>query len=619
MSSINLPQHIRIHMGQPADAANAQPGIDIDMPDAETVVNINIGNVSPNQASDKKQVNINLPNGDTFQRSAEGQNTPTENTAQAGGQDFFQQGANQSNSANSFAGLAPQQQALPAFSQTPAQTPSVPFGTEGASSPQAQPDVLFPQGIETQQPPTEASNVLVPWANNTPSTPVENGQPSQSNASNAFWSTPATPTQNPPTQGVYAPQPPTAGDNPPPMNMTIPTTAQTSPTPNTIRYNASTPPGMNSSPSPNSTPDNGFSPTQASPITNSTTPMAYSDAWLPQATSTNYPSGGFNPTSAQPSDANGLQQPSATSLQPAQPQDAMKQQLLQSYQQVQDDYSKLNDAYQQFEAAKSQYIQHNAQYESLGSTLNDMAYNQLALSNNPYAAAYPGSVPMAGYPKPQLGQPVKSTQGMYPQQPQQDTFTPSAAPQQGQPTPPQGMPQGVQPSQPPSTVTLQQPGQGGGQMPPITKQDVSNLRQMMMMSPETAQMAQSVSDEELAQMLNSDPQMAGMIKQLGAMVPPAQGQAGNPTGNGATEQGMQTPASPNKALEIAMQNPQAMAQAQAMVNSLSPQERQELEKQLMNDPQAQAALMQMGLIAPPPQGNGAKPAQAPSIPARKAS
>jgi hypothetical protein len=67
------------------------------------------------------------------------------------------------------------------------------------------------------------------------------------------------------------------------------------------------------------------------------------------------------------------------------------------------------------------------------------------------------------------------------------------------------------------------------------------------------------------------------------------------------------PTDPAQALKLAQQNPEVMQQAQAMVASLSPQERDAMMKQLANDPEAQAILAQMG-VSLPPQGSPA-PAQ----------
>ena len=61
-------------------------------------------------------------------------------------------------------------------------------------------------------------------------------------------------------------------------------------------------------------------------------------------------------------------------------------------------------------------------------------------------------------------------------------------------------------------------GPQGPAQAPVTRQDVATLRKMLTMNPETASMAQGVSDQELGQMLTADPQMASMVKQLGPMI-----------------------------------------------------------------------------------------------------
>jgi hypothetical protein len=309
--------------------------------------------------------------------------------------------------------------------------------------------------------------------------------------------------------------------------------------------------------------------------------------------------------------------------------------LLDEYERTQSAYQAMNDAAQVFEQKKSEYLQEEAQYETLGNSINmTTPVNATTLSNpasfspvgfpvanstvspeqgptagtstaptqpaggplpieanyNPNAAAYYGAgAPGSSAPLPGEGLPYY--------QPLPSASTPNATPNvsstAGSPSP-----QGV-----PTQASLQQQAQQA----PVTPADIAALRQILQMNPQTAQQASKVSDADLTKLLQSDPEIAGAVREFEAMsagqgvAPSAQGGAKAPASPEAQ------PTDPAQALKLAQQNPEVMQQAQAMVASLSPQERDAMMKQLANDPEAQAILAQMGVNLPP-QGSPA-PAQ----------
>lgn len=314
-----------------------------------------------------------------------------------------------------------------------------------------------------------------------------------------------------------------------------------------------------------------------------------------------------------------------------------KELLLEEYDKVQGAYHNLEEEAQIFEQKKSDYLQEEAQYEALGNSINmssngvnspngvnpsiqqgiptgaptvqgpqgPQGANAAYLSNaSPFGGGIEGQFnPYAAYgaaPLPGEGQPY------YQPLPSANFATPNA----GNPTPPLA-PIGAPPLNPlgvPTQASLQQQAQKA----PVTPQDVAALRQLLQMNPQTAQQAASVSDADLTQLLKSDPEIAGAVKEFQTMMPaqnnPATATGASPQGAGQIP-GPNTPMDPAQALKLAQQNPEVMQQAQAMLASLTPQERQQMMTQLQNDPEAQAILAQMG-VSVPPQASG--PANTPA-------
>ncbi len=308
--------------------------------------------------------------------------------------------------------------------------------------------------------------------------------------------------------------------------------------------------------------------------------------------------------------------------------------LLDEYERTQNAYQAMADAAQVFEQKKAEYLQEEAQYETLGNSINmptpvngntpNTATNfaptpvgtpvgsptgspeqgiQTASSQaaggplpieamyNPNAAAYygAGGRPGAGANAPLPGEGMPYYQPL----PSATTPTPSGGSPSATTAPPS--PQGV-----PTQASLQQQAQQA----PVTPQDVAALRQILQMNPQTAQQASQVSDADLTKLLQSDPEIAGAVKEFEAM---SAGQAGGQAGATAPAGPTAQPTDPAQALKMAQQNPEVMKQAQAMVASLTPQERDAMMKQLANDPEAQAIMAQMG-VSLPQQGSPA-PAQ----------
>lgn len=284
---------------------------------------------------------------------------------------------------------------------------------------------------------------------------------------------------------------------------------------------------------------------------------------------------------------------------------ASEELLLDEYERVQNSYNAMAEADAVFEKRKAEYLQEEAQYESMNTQnpngtggVANTAYNPSVGSTpagveayyNPYAQPVNNNAPLPG-------------QGLPYYQPLPANNVPlTANPQNGNGFAPQGSPspQGV-----PTQASLQQQAQSKPTEP--TAQDVATLRQILQMNPQTAQQAQGISDADLMQLLKSDPEIAGAVKEFQAMS--AQGGTNAPQGTGSpADAKASTPTDPAQALKLAQQDPQMMQQVQSLVASMTPQERDAMMKQLANDPEAQAILAQMG-VTPSPQAKTQAPAQ----------
>jgi hypothetical protein len=321
--------------------------------------------------------------------------------------------------------------------------------------------------------------------------------------------------------------------------------------------------------------------------------------------------------------------------------------LLDEYERTQNAYQAMSDAAQVFEQKKAEYLQEEAQYETLGNSINmTTPINGNSLSNSasvssPTQTAYPAAN-LAGNPEQGYYSQATAVNSTAPTQtaggplPIEANYNPNAAAYYGQggsgainnaPLPGEGMPyyqplpststpnaslssspspSGVAPA--PQGVPTQASLQQQAQQAPVTPADVAALRQILQMNPQTAQQASQVSDADLTKLLQSDPEIAGAVKEFEAMssgqgVSPTGGQGGSTPPTSPTAQ----PTDPAQALKLAQQNPEVMKQAQAMVASLTPQERDAMMKQLANDPEAKAIMAQMG-VSLPAQGTPA-PAQ----------
>ena len=282
--------------------------------------------------------------------------------------------------------------------------------------------------------------------------------------------------------------------------------------------------------------------------------------------------------------------------------------LLDEYDKTQTAYQAMNDAAQVFEQKKAEYLQEEAQYEALGNSINMSATSPTTPSNptgftpspagvpspSPNASVATGTPPIeasynpnaaAAYYNPDTAQTASLPgEGLPYYQPLPSTSSTTTPPNgnAGVPSPPTAQAQGV-----PTQANLQQQAQQA----PVTPEDIAALRQILQMNPQTAQQASKVSDADLTQLLKSDPEIASAVKEFEAMS--AQG------GTATAKTGpASTPTDPAQALKLAQQDPEVMKQAQAMVASLSPQEREAMMKQMANDPEAQAILAQMGVSLP---------------------
>lgn len=301
--------------------------------------------------------------------------------------------------------------------------------------------------------------------------------------------------------------------------------------------------------------------------------------------------------------------------------------LLDEYERTQNAYQAMSDAAQVFEQKKAEYLQEEAQYETLGNSIN---MTTLVNGTNPSNPASPSGYSVAnaaGNPDQGIYAQSTATSATAPTQnaggplPIEANYNPNAAAYYGQggsgasaPLPGEGMPyyqplptsmaptqsagspspSGVAPS--PQGVPTQASLQQQAQQAPVTPADVAALRQILQMNPQTAQQASKVSDADLTQLLQSDPEIAGAVKEFEAM---SAGQGVAPSGGkpGAKAPAAQ-PTDPAQALKLAQQTPGVIPQAQAMVASLTPQEREAMMKQLANDPEAQAIMAQMGVSMP---------------------
>jgi hypothetical protein len=277
---------------------------------------------------------------------------------------------------------------------------------------------------------------------------------------------------------------------------------------------------------------------------------------------------------------------------------ASQQLLLDEYERTQNAYDAMMEADAVFEQRKAAYLQEEAQYESLGaSTQNPNATG--ATTNTAYNPSV-NNAPLPGQglpyyqPLPSEAPPLTAN-GQSPYASGYGSVTPQNLPS----------PQGV-----PTQASLQQQAQNKPAEP--TAQDVATLRQILEMNPQTAQQAKAISDADLMQLLKSDPEIAGAVKEFQAMSAQGGTQGGTnaPQGAGSpSNANATTPTDPAQALKLAQQDPQMMKQVQSsLVASMTPQERDAMMKQLANDPEAQAILAQMG-VAPSAQ---AQPQTAPA-------
>jgi len=313
--------------------------------------------------------------------------------------------------------------------------------------------------------------------------------------------------------------------------------------------------------------------------------------------------------------------------------------LLDEYERTQNAYQAMADAAQVFEQKKAEYLQEEAQYETLGNSINMTTPVNASTPSNP-ASTTPSGYPMTNATgSPDQGIYAQTTATTTPTQtaggplPIEANYNPNAAayygaggPGANAPLPGEGMPyyqplpsttaptqstgsptpSGVTPSSQgvPTQANLQQTAQQA----PVTPADVAALRQILQMNPQTAQQASQVSDADLTALLKSDPEIAGAVKEFQAM---SAGQGVAPTGGQTKSNTPDTqPTDPAQALKLAQQNPEVMDKAKAMVDSLTPQERDAMMKQLANDPEAQAIMAQMGMTMPPSQQG--RPAPAPA-------
>jgi hypothetical protein len=304
--------------------------------------------------------------------------------------------------------------------------------------------------------------------------------------------------------------------------------------------------------------------------------------------------------------------------------------LLDEYEKTQMAYQAMSDAAQVFEQKKAEYLQEESQYETLGKSITMTqpvtAGNPASLTPNPLANPNTGvnaqaqGVPSTAPTAPAAGPlPIEANfnpnaaayygpggpgygtnaplpgEGMPYYQPLPNASAPNTPPSSGVgPTAGAPTPQGV-----PTQASLQQQAQ----QTPVTPADVAALRQILQMNPQTAPQAAQISDADLTKLLQSDPEIAGAVKEFQAISSGATAPAG-PAGQ---------PTDPAQALKLAQQNPEVMKQAQAMVASLSPQEREAMMKQLASDPEAQAILAQMG-VSLPVQGGPTQPTPTPGTP-----